>query len=235
VGRPRRHIEWPEPACVAGWLNAMVNTLTGGSGEGQACSNGDELDRSLMRRCIGHSREAIGSGEFPFACLIARGPEVIAQAINRVEQDGDVTRHAEIVALSHAQRILKSKRLDGCTLYSNVEPCAMCAFPIRESRIDRVVFALASPLMGGFSRWNVLTDDMLSHRMPEAFGAAPEIVSGLLADEAAAIWREWNPLVWSIVRFRGCFEEPPEINRRPPSAMNWFSSLFSPGRHRAHD
>jgi tRNA(adenine34) deaminase len=148
----------------------MVNTLTDGRGERQAWSTRDELDRNLMRRCIAHSRNAIASGEFPFACLIARGPEIIAEAINGVEQEGDVTRHAEIVALSNAQRILKSKRLDGCSLYSNVEPCAMCAFPIRESRIARVVFALASPLMGGISRWNVLTDDVLSYRLPEAFG-----------------------------------------------------------------
>jgi tRNA(adenine34) deaminase len=96
-------------------------------------------------------------------------------------------------------------RLRNCTIYSNVEPCPMCSFPIREARISRVVFAIKSPIMGGFSRWNVLRDGELSNVMPEAFAEPPEVVSGLLAREAEAAWNDWNPLIWKIIKYRGCF------------------------------
>jgi tRNA(adenine34) deaminase len=168
----------------------------------------DDIDIRLMRRCIELSRKATLDGEFPFACVIGKGAEVVAEAANRVARDADITRHAELVAISAAQRALGRGRLAGCTLYSNVEPCAMCSFPIRESRIDRVVFAIASPLMGGHSRWGILGDREMSTVMPEAFAAPPEVVSGLLRAEAEEVWRNWNPLIWGIIKWRGCFDAP---------------------------
>jgi tRNA(adenine34) deaminase len=116
-----------------------------------------------------------------------------------------VTRHAELLAVSEAQRKLKSKRLRGCTLYSVVEPCAMCAFPIRETGISRVVFALQSPVMGGFTRWNVLTDPQLSRTMPVFFSPPPVVLGGVLAQEAEEVWRAWNPMLWRLIKRRGCF------------------------------
>ena len=80
----------------------------------------------------------------------------------------------------------------------------MCAFPIRETGIARVVYAVSSPMMGGFSKWNVLSDNEISNVMPEVFGDIPEVSAGLLIVEAAAVWRDWNPLVWLAIRFRGC-------------------------------
>ena len=82
----------------------------------------------------------------------------------------------------------------------------MCSFPAREARIGRVVFAISSPIMGGFSRWDVLSDNSLSSKLPEVFGPAPEIVSGLLSQRAEQVWRDWNPLAWRFMRKRrGCF------------------------------
>lgn len=57
--------------------------------------------------------------------------------------------------------------------YSNIEPYVTCAFPIREARLTRVVFSLRSPLMGGYSRWNILSEDGISDIMPEALGRPP--------------------------------------------------------------
>ncbi len=148
----------------------------------------------------------------------------MAEAINRVVQDGDVTRHAEILAISEAQRILGRSDLSDCTIYSNVEPCPMCAFPIRETRIGRVVYAISSPMMGGFSKWNVLGDNEISNVMPEVFGERPEVAAGLHYREAAAVWRKWNPLFWLGIRFRGCLADPAnaaltlqsrQLSRRP--------------------
>jgi tRNA(adenine34) deaminase len=107
--------------------------------------------------------------------------------------------------ISEAQKALGKMRLRNCTIYSNAEPCPMCSFPIREARISRVVFAIKSPIMGGFSRWNVLRDAELSNTMPEAFAEPPEVVSGLLARGAEAAWNDWNPLIWKIIKYRGCF------------------------------
>jgi tRNA(adenine34) deaminase len=165
----------------------------------------EAVDVRMMRRCIELSRVAGKSGELPFAAVICRDGVVIAETTNHVARDGDVTRHAEIVAISQAQRAMADTNLQGCTLYTTVEPCPMCSFPIRETRISRVVYAISSPVMGGVSRWNVLGDPDLSTRMPEAFGPPPEVVVGILSKEAASVWRKWNPIVWGIIRLRGLF------------------------------
>lgn len=172
---------------------------------GQAAQVQSALDTLMMRRCIELSAAAIGKSEFPFAAVVARGGEVLVEAINEVARAGDVTRHAELVAVSRAQQVTGGKDLSDCTLYTTVEPCPMCAFPMRETRIGRVVFAIGSPMMGGYSRWNVLRDPDLSRVMPEAFGPVPEVIAGLLRKEAEKVWWRWNPLVWSVIKYRGCF------------------------------
>src|SRR3954469_2983360 len=101
-----------------------------------------DLDSRMMARCIELSRVAIQEGELPFACVICRNGEIIVEATNRVSRDRDMTRHAEMVALSEAQRVLGTRRLSRCTLYTNVEPCAMCSYCIRETRIRKVVYAI---------------------------------------------------------------------------------------------
>jgi tRNA(adenine34) deaminase len=166
------------------------------------------FDSQMMRRCVELSAAAVQRGELPFACVICRDGEIVAETINRVVRDGDVTRHAEVLAISEAQRILGRSDLSDCTVYSNVEPCPMCAFPIRETRIGRVVYAISSPMMGGLSKWNVLGDNEISNVMPEVFGDAPEVAAGLQYREAAAVWRRWNPVFWLAIRFRGCLADP---------------------------
>ncbi len=166
------------------------------------------FDLKMMRRCVELSAAAVQQRELPFACVICRDGEIVAEAINRVVQDGDVTRHAEILAISEAQRVLGRSDLSDCTIYSNVEPCPMCSFPIRETRIGRVVYAISSPMMGGLSKWNVLGDNEISNVMPEVFGDAPEVAAGLQYREAAAVWRKWNPVFWLGISFRGCLADP---------------------------
>ncbi|MGZ9104724.1 MAG: nucleoside deaminase [Rhodoplanes sp.] len=184
----------------------------GGALDGDAASMDgtatETVDTRMMRRCLELSRAAGKAGELPFAAMICRDDVVISETTNQVTRDGDVTRHAEILAISQAQRATGNTNLQGCTLYTIVEPCPMCSFPVRETRISRVVYAISSPVMGGASRWNVLGDSDLSKRMPEAFGAPPEVVSGVLSKEAASVWRKWNPIVWGVIRLRGVFGPP---------------------------
>jgi tRNA(adenine34) deaminase len=129
------------------------------------------------------------------------------EAINRVAADHDGARHAEMVAMSEAQRKLGRLRLRGCTLYTNVEPCPMCSWMVREYGIRRVVYSIKSPAMGGYSAFNVLGDTRLSRTMPFFFRKPPELVPGVLVEEAEQVWREWRPLLWKLIKIRGCFGE----------------------------
>jgi tRNA(adenine34) deaminase len=168
----------------------------------------ETTDKAMMARCIELSRMAVSKGEYPFGTVIAQDGRVVAEAINRAIRDGDVTRHAEVIALSHAQKAIGREQLRRCTLYTNIEPCAMCSYCIREAWVSRVVYALGSPVMGGLSKWNILRDDGMSDRIPQIFGAMPEVVSGVMLHEVQQAWRDWNPLVWEMIRLRGLLTEP---------------------------
>jgi tRNA(adenine34) deaminase len=168
----------------------------------------EATDERMMRRCVELSRIAVSKSEYPFATVIALDDRIVAEAINRTVREGDVTRHAEILALTRAQQAVGHQRLRRHTLYTNVEPCAMCSYCIREAGIGRVVYAMGSPVMGGLSRWNILRDDRMSDRVPQIFDAAPEVVSGVLLNEAQQAWRDWSPLAWEMIKLRGVLTEP---------------------------
>lgn len=99
------------------------------------------------------------------------------------------TNHAEIVALTKAQKLLSASDFSKCTLYSICEPCPMCAFMMRELKIGRVVFALYSPHMGGYSRWNILKDKGLAKFKP-VFSDPPEVTSDVLEREARELFEK---------------------------------------------
>jgi tRNA(adenine34) deaminase len=162
-----------------------------------------DADIAMMRRCIRLSATSTQLGELPFAALICKDGELIVESTNRVVRSADISHHAELAAISEAQRSLGRANLSGCTLYTTVEPCAMCAFAARETGIGRVVFSISSPIMGGLSKWNVLRDTELSHALPEVFGPVPEVIVGLLQQEAEDVWRAWNPVFWAVIKNRG--------------------------------
>jgi tRNA(adenine34) deaminase len=179
----------------------------------------------MMARCIELSRDSIAAGELPFGCVICHDEEVVSEATNRVVRDGDVTRHAEMVAMSEAQRVLGTKRLSRCTLYTNVEPCAMCCYCIRETRMRKVVYAIRSPIMGGHSRWKVLQDKEISGVIPEVFGRVPEIAGAVMREEAEAVWQDWHPMIWRIIKFRGCFGGVAQAAAEVPRREGFFRRL----------
>ena len=187
-----------------------------------------------MQRCIALSRISGEAGEYPYGAVICRDGVVIAESINRVTQDCDITRHAEVVVISAAQKLLSTTSLDDCTLYANAEPCAFCCYAIRESRIRRVVYGMRSPHMGGVSKWNVLADDDISHAMPEVFAPPPEIVAGFMAVESEETLIAANPLVWGFVKRRGLFGGVPSEELlarehrpvRPPSIKQQLMAIL---------
>jgi tRNA(adenine34) deaminase len=196
-----------------------------------------DIDIAMMRRCIHLSATSTRLGELPFAALICKGGEVIVESTNRVVQSADVVHHAELVAISEAQKILGRADLSGCTLYSTVEPCAMCAFAVRETGIGRVAFSISSPIMGGLSKWNVLRDTELSHALPEVFGPVPEVIVGLLRQEAEDVWQAWNPVFWAVIKNRGYLGDAAALADSVhldaiPESRGFLRHLFTLHRHR---
>jgi tRNA(adenine34) deaminase len=165
----------------------------------------EKLDRDMMGRCIELSRQAASHRELPFAAMICDGEEVLAEVTNHVFRRSDVTQHAEFLAVSEAQRAYGRKRLANCTIYSNVEPCVMCSMSIREAGLARVVFAIRSAYMGGYSKWNVLEDPSLSRATRGYYRKPPIVITGLMMAEAEKVWRNWNPIMWTVIRWRGLF------------------------------
>lgn len=188
------------------------------------------VDVAMMRRCI-HLSKTAPRRDLPIACVICDEHGVVAETTNQVRQNGDATQHAEIVAIRQAQKALKRKSLARCTLYTTVEPCAMCSFMIRETQVSRVVFAISSPVMGGISKWNILRDTEISNVIPEVFGAVPEVVANLLWREATQVWRKWNPVAWQIIKYRKCFGSAPatEVGDTLPAiapSVSWLRRLL---------
>jgi len=170
-------------------------------------SASEAVDGIMMHRCVALAESARQGGEYPFAAVIARRGEFVCESLNMVRVERDVTRHAEMVAISSAQRKLSTTSLDDCTLYSTIEPCAMCSYAIREARIGRVVFSLHSPVMGGNSRWNVLTDTNLSSTLPEVFAPPPVVLSGYLQEDVQKVFRKQHPIAWQVMKARRIFVE----------------------------
>lgn len=138
----------------------------------------------MMRVALDEAARCREWGDVPVGAVVARGREVLGRGGNQREHLGDPTAHAEILALREAASAVGSWHLEGCTLYVTLEPCAMCAGAIVLARIDRLVYATRDPKAGFCgSLGNIVQDDRLNHRV--------EIVSGVLADQAAALLREF--------------------------------------------
>jgi tRNA(adenine34) deaminase len=193
-------------------------------------SDAADVDRKMMNRCIALSVKSGIDREYPYAAVLCRGNRIIAESTNKVAHDHDVTRHAEVVVISEAQKQLHSISLEDCVMYVNAEPCVYCCFAMRESRIRRVVYGLRSPHMGGVSRWNVLADEGLSNKCPEVFDPPPEIVAGFMASEVEQALLDWNPFVWGAIIKRGLFVAGPldSIERRHPSVAERMTRALLP-------
>lgn len=145
-----------------------------------------EMDRQFIKRCIELSSQSMDQGDAPFGSLVVMEGEIISESANNAAQK--VSDHAEVIALHRAHEKLGHSNLKGATLYTNCEPCPMCAFMTREYKISRLVYALPSPFMGGHSKWNIMEDAELQH-FPPFFGDVPEVVGGLLEEEAKAVFK----------------------------------------------
>jgi tRNA(adenine34) deaminase len=137
-----------------------------------------------MQRRIELSQLSIDDGDAPFGSLITKDNKLIAEGINAANTK--VSEHAEITALHNAHQIMGTSDLSGYTLYTSCEPCPMCSFMIREYKISRVVFALPSLYMGGYSKWKILQDTDLT-KFNLFFGTPPEVTGSFMEAKAKQV------------------------------------------------
>src|SRR5580693_9034612 len=123
-------------------------------------------DLEAMQIALAQARKAAEAGEVPIGAIVVTSGYIVGFGQNRVLRDFDPTAHAEIVALREAASVLGNYRLNGCTLYVTLEPCAMCAGAMIHARIDRLVYAADDPKAGAAgSVLNVLNHAALNHQM----------------------------------------------------------------------
>jgi len=141
-------------------------------------------DDAWMGEALTEARAAAAAGEVPVGAIIIRDGVVIARASNRTLRDQDATAHGETLAIRAASAAVGSWRLEGCSLYVTLEPCAMCAGAIVLARIDRVVFGAWDEKAGmAGSVTDLLRHPRLNHR--------PEVLAGVRAAECGDLLTEF--------------------------------------------
>lgn len=137
-----------------------------------------------MRLALDAAAAAGQAGEVPVAAVVTRGAEVVAVAPNRMRASGDPTAHAEMEAIRLAAAAIGTGRLDGCTLWVTLEPCAMCAGAIAHARLDTVCYGAADEKGGAVAHGPRFFAQPTCHHRPEVYG-------GIGEGEAAALLRDF--------------------------------------------
>ena len=155
-------------------------------------------DKDFMSLALEEALQAYHEDEIPIgAVLIDEDGILIACEHNRIEQLNDATAHAEILALREASRKLNRRRLSNCTIYSTVEPCAMCAGALVLCRVKRLVYGVADSKFGAAeSIFNVVNNPALNHQL--------EVTAGIMEEEC----RELMTKFFTERRYSGVREAP---------------------------
>ena len=152
--------------------------------KGKLPSEDENLQLRFMKEALKESQKAFGKDEAPVGAVIVKDGRIISRAHNERETKQDPTMHAEITAIRKACRKLGSWRLSGCDMYVTLEPCAMCAGAILQSRIGRLYVGALDPKAGAAgSVVDILHVDGFNHKV--------EVVHGLLEEECSAILKEF--------------------------------------------
>jgi tRNA(Arg) A34 adenosine deaminase TadA len=133
-----------------------------------------------MRRALELAADATAAGEVPVGAVVTIGDEIIAETRNAMRGSTDPTAHAEIEALRRAAAKLQTSRLDDCTLWVTLEPCAMCAAAISLARIKALRFGAEDPKGGGVVHGPRIFSQPTCHHRPDVLGGIGEAESGQL-------------------------------------------------------
>ena len=137
------------------------------------------MDEQMMRLALKEAERAYAEGEVPVGAVVVCEGRVIARAHNQTERLGDVTAHAEMLAITSAANLLGGKYLTNCTLYVSVEPCVMCAGALGWAQVGRVVYGA--------------TDEKRGYHLfaPQAMHVRTEVVAGVLEEECAELMKSF--------------------------------------------
>lgn len=137
-----------------------------------------------MRMALELALEAEAAGEVPIGAVAVLDDRVIGRGRNSPISMNDPTAHAEMLALREASAAIGNYRLEGVTLYSTLEPCAMCAGALVTARVSRLVFGARDLRFGAVrSKFRLADSDVLNHRL--------EIVEGTLGAECAELMQRF--------------------------------------------
>ena len=138
-----------------------------------------------MAQAIAIARKALATGDVPVGAIVVNSDgSIIGSGANEREANNDPTAHAEVVAIRNAAQFLKSSRLDGCTLVVTLEPCAMCAGAIAQSRISHLIFGAWDEKAGAVgSIWDVIRDPRALYKL--------DVTTGIRETECAALLKEF--------------------------------------------
>jgi tRNA(adenine34) deaminase len=145
-------------------------------------------DERWMESAIREAETAAKRKEVPIGAVVVHEGRIIGRGYNQTETLQDPTAHAEIIAITAAAAGLGSRRLEGCTLYVTLEPCAMCAGAIILARVPRLVVGTLDPKAGACGTlYNIVQDERLNHRV--------ELVTGILEPRCSALLKDFFQLV----------------------------------------
>ncbi|MGC1678014.1 MAG: tRNA adenosine(34) deaminase TadA [Candidatus Binataceae bacterium] len=145
---------------------------------------GSSEDRALMALAFEQARKAASEGEVPVGAIVSVAGKEIAASHNRPISLNDPTAHAEVLAIREAARAFGAYRLTEAALYVTLEPCVMCVGAIIAARVVKVVYGARDEKAGALgSVYDIGRDGRLNHRI--------EVYGGVMADESAAILREF--------------------------------------------
>lgn len=139
----------------------------------------ESAHETFMRRAIELAKIALSKGDTPVGSLTVCDGQILAEGIEAVKTRIDISAHAEMIAIRQACRALGTLDLSGCAIYTTAEPCLMCSYAIRQTRISQVIIGRPSPQIGGLSSPHpILSDSRIS-----CWGEPPRIVEGVLWTE----------------------------------------------------
>ena len=143
-----------------------------------------DFDQKFMLAALKEAEKSVALDEVPVGAIIVKNNKIVARGHNLREKSHDPTAHAEIVAIRKACKKFDSWRLEGCTMYVTVEPCAMCAGTLLWTRIDRIVFGCKDPKGGALgSSFELFKVKNINHH--------PEITGGVLEEECARLMKDF--------------------------------------------
>lgn len=135
-------------------------------------------DYYFMRRALNEAYKAKEIDDVPIGCVVVYNDKIIGRGYNKRNLLGDITAHAELIAIRTAEKKLGTWHLDGCKVYVTLEPCSMCAYAILASRVEELIYATSSPKYGALS---------YAHLFDLPFNHKVKIKKGIYEEEASKL------------------------------------------------